>query len=187
MKKSSVLLLLLVLGLLLLVGCGAGAALPTETAVEDLAAAVGNDAEGAVSAAENDAEGPEGAVENGAEGAVSAAENFVEGAAADGQEAPAADDAGLALVGMWRNAGEYSEGRDFVETLTLNEDGSCTIHLDYQGADYQTLTGTYELEGGFLHTHLEDGQLNRSFRYTLDGRELILETDRKTVTYIKVD
>ena len=104
-------------------------------------------------------------------------------------EAPAEDGEAAALIGMWRNAGQYSEGRDFVETMTLNEDGSCTIHLDYQGEDYQTLSGSYEVKNGVLYTDLdtENGQMQRSFQYTLDGRELILQNEQKSVTYIRVD
>ena len=37
------------------------------------------------------------------------------------------------LPGVWVNAGQYSEGRDFVETLTVNADGTLRVHLDYQG------------------------------------------------------
>ena len=93
------------------------------------------------------------------------------------------------LIGVWRNAGQYTEGRDFVETLTLNEDGSCTVHLEYQGEDYQTLEGSYTVENGILSVDYRDqsGTVNRSFQYTRDGRELILKTEAKIVTYIKVD
>ena len=96
-------------------------------------------------------------------------------------ETPAEDGEAAALIGMWRNAGQYSEGRDFVETMTLNEDGSCTIHLDYQGEDYQTLSGSYEVKNGVLYTDLdtENGQMQRSFQYTLDGREMILQNEKK--------
>ena len=104
-------------------------------------------------------------------------------------EASAEDGEAAALIGMWRNAGQYSEGRDFVETMTLNEDGSCTIHLDYQGEDYQTLSGSYEVKNGVLYTDLdtENGRMQRSFQYTIDGRELILQNEQKSVTYIRVD
>ena len=104
-------------------------------------------------------------------------------------EAPAEDGEAAALIGMWRNAGQYSEGRDFVETMTLNEDGSCTIHLDYQGEDYQTLNGSYEVRDSVLYTDLDtgNGRVQRSFQYTLDGRELILQNEQKSVTYIRVD
>ena len=93
------------------------------------------------------------------------------------------------VIGVWRNAGQYSEGRDFVETLTLNEDGSCTVHLEYQGEDYQTLEGSYTVENGVLSVDYRDqsGSVSRSFQYTRDGRELILKTEAKTVTYLKVD
>ena len=93
------------------------------------------------------------------------------------------------VVGVWRNAGQYSEGRDFVETMTLDESGVCIVHLEYQGQDYQTLVGSYTVSEGTLCTEFAEGgeTIRRDFRYTRDGRELILENDSKTVTYIKVD
>ena len=93
------------------------------------------------------------------------------------------------VVGVWRNAGQYSEGRDFVETMTLDESGVCIVHLEYQGQDYQTLVGSYTVSEGTLCTEFAEGgeTIRRDFRYTRDGRELILQNDSKTVTYIKVD
>ena len=93
------------------------------------------------------------------------------------------------LVGTWRNEGQYNEGHDFVETMTLDAGGLCTVHLEYQGADYQTLEGTYIVSDGLLYTTLKTGNetVQRNFRYTLEGRELTLETNSKTVIYTKVD
>ena len=93
------------------------------------------------------------------------------------------------LTGVWVNAGQYSQGRDFVETLTLREDGAASVHLDYQGKDYQTLRGSYTVSEGVLSVTYADqsGSFSRSFQYTRDGRELILKTEAKTVTYIKID
>ena len=94
-----------------------------------------------------------------------------------------------AVFGVWRNAGQYQEGREFVETMTLDETGACEIQLDYQGEPYQTLRGTYYVMGEWLYTTLyDDGEeIHRDFLFTRDGRELILESESKTVTYIKVD
>lgn len=101
---------------------------------------------------------------------------------------PTADEQ-LALVGVWRNAGQYSEGRDFIETMTLDEGGICTVVLDYQGqAAYQTLTGVYFVLGGELSVTFSDagGGFTRSFRYTLDGNVLRLVNEEKTVEYIRI-
>lgn len=95
----------------------------------------------------------------------------------------------LVLVGSWRNEGQYSEGHEFVETMTLDRGGVCTIHLEYQGSDYQTLEGTYIVSDGMLYTALDDngGTVNRNFKYTLDGDTLLLESANKEVTYLRVD
>ena len=93
------------------------------------------------------------------------------------------------LVGVWRNEGQYAEGHEFVETMTLDEGGICTIHLTYQGADYQTLEGVYLVENGTLSVTLEgaDGSYERDYRYTLDGDTLVLENGEKTVTYLRAE
>lgn len=93
------------------------------------------------------------------------------------------------LVGVWQNQGQYSEGRDFVETMTLDEGGICTIHLEYMGADYRTLEGTYIVDNGMLYTEYDDNgeTVHRNFKYTLSGNILTLETETKTVQYIKID
>ena len=62
-----------------------------------------------------------------------------------------------APVGTWVNAGQYTEGRDFVETVTLRDDGSLSVHLDYRGEPYADLTGTWELEGEKLTFTMDDG------------------------------
>ena len=52
-----------------------------------------------------------------------------------------------APVGTWVNAGQYTEGRDFVETVTLRDDGSLSVHLDYRGEPYALpLLGRHQLK-----------------------------------------
>lgn len=89
------------------------------------------------------------------------------------------------LLGVWVNAGQYAEGRDFVETLSLSSDGTAVIHLDYQGRDYATLKGTFETQAGVLIIHLsENGQAyDRVYDYTLENGDLILTSEQKTVRY----
>ena len=89
-------------------------------------------------------------------------------------------------AGVWVNAGQYSEGRDFVETLTLNRDGSASVHLEYQGKDYATLEGTWTAEGGVLTVDFTDPNTrDRSYAYTLTETTLILTGDGKDVEYVR--
>ena len=88
------------------------------------------------------------------------------------------------LVGVWVNAGQYSEGRDFVETLTLNRDGTAIVHLEYQGADYATLEGTWTAAGDILSVDFADPNVrDRTYSYALSGTTLTLTGDGKDVTY----
>ena len=96
-------------------------------------------------------------------------------------EAPAA-----ALAGVWVNAGQYSEGRDFVETLTLNRDGTASVHLEYQGADYATLEGTWTAENGLLNVDFTDPNVrDRTYTYTLTETTLVLTGNGKDVEYVR--
>jgi hypothetical protein len=93
---------------------------------------------------------------------------------------------GPSLAGVWVNAGQYSEGRDFVETLTLNADGSAVVHLEYQGKDYATLEGTWTAENGVLNVDFTDPNTrDRSYTYTLTETGLILTGDGKDVEYVR--
>ena len=88
------------------------------------------------------------------------------------------------LVGVWVNAGQYSEGRDFVETMTLREDGSATVHLEYRGADYATLEGRWTAEGSVLNVDFADPNTrDRSYTYSLTGTTLTLSGSDKEITY----
>ena len=90
------------------------------------------------------------------------------------------------LCGVWINAGQSSEGRDFVETLTLRGDGSVTVHLDYRGADYATLEGSWTAENGVLNVDFTDPDTrDRSYLYTLKGTSLTLTGEEKTVEYVR--
>ena len=88
------------------------------------------------------------------------------------------------LTGVWVNRGQYTEGRDFVETMTLREDGTALIHLDYQGKDYATLEGRWTAINGMLSVTFRDGETkDRVYRYTLTDTTLTLTGDGKDVTY----
>ena len=90
------------------------------------------------------------------------------------------------LVGVWVNAGQYSDGRDFVETLTLNADGSAAVHLEYQGKDYATLEGTWTADGDTLAVDFTDPNTrDRSYTYVLTDRTLTLTGDGKDVEYVR--
>ena len=89
-----------------------------------------------------------------------------------------------ALTGTWVNAGQYADGKDFVETMILREDGTITVHLDYQGRDYATLEGTWQTEREVLTVDFTDPNVrDRTYTYTLSGDTLILAGDEKTVEY----
>ena len=88
-----------------------------------------------------------------------------------------------ALTGIWVNEGQYSEGHDFVETMTLLDDGTLLVHLDYQGSPYADLTGTWIAENGSLTFTLEDGTV-RVYEYRRSGIYLTLTGNGKTVEYI---
>ena len=92
----------------------------------------------------------------------------------------------LSLAGVWVNAGQYSEGRDFVETLTLNRDGTASVHLEYQGKDYATLEGTWTADGDTLSVDFTDPNTRgRTYTYTLTETGLILTGDGKNVEYVR--
>ena len=100
---------------------------------------------------------------------------------------PAGTDAlPAALCGVWVNWGQYSDGRDFVETLTLNRDGTAEVHLEYQGKDYATLTGTWSADGDTLSVDFTDPDTrDRTYTYTLTETGLILTGDGKNVEYVR--
>lgn len=93
---------------------------------------------------------------------------------------------GVALAGVWVNVGQYSEGRDFVETLTLNRDGTAVVHLEYQGRDYATLEGTWTATDDTLWVDFKDPNTrDRSYLYTLTENGLVLTGDGKDVEYVR--
>ena len=89
-----------------------------------------------------------------------------------------------ALTGTWVNEGQYTEGRDFVETMTLKEDGTALVHLDFQGKPYADLEGTYVLAEAdeMLIVTLSDGTV-RAYRFTLTDTTLSLVGNGKSVEY----
>ena len=90
------------------------------------------------------------------------------------------------LTGVWVNEGQYTQGKDFVETMTLQEDGTAVIHLDYQGRDYATLTGQWRADNGVLSvTFPGEDTRDRSYRYALTESTLTLTGDGKEVTYVR--
>jgi len=94
---------------------------------------------------------------------------------------------GPSLLGVWVNVGQYSEGRDFVETMTLREDGSVTVHLEYQGADYAALEGTWTAENGILAVDFTDPNTrDRVYSYSLTESTLTLSGDGKDVEYSRL-
>ena len=89
-----------------------------------------------------------------------------------------------ALAGVWVNAGQYSQGRDFVETLTLHEDGRAEVHLDYRGRPYADLAGSWTALGDTLNVDFSDPNArDRSYSYALTETTLTLTGSGKAVVY----
>ncbi len=105
-----------------------------------------------------------------------------------GQEQPAPTQAADRLLGTWENQGQYEEGKDFVETMTLSDDGSAIIHLEYQGSDYATISGAFTADETTLTVHITSTQepYDREYTYTLSGNQLELVGNGKTVNYVKL-
>ena len=109
-------------------------------------------------------------------------------AACGGAESPTASTAapGPGLAGVWVNAGQYTEGRDFVETLTLREDGTAEVHLDYQGKPYADLAGTWTAAGDTLSVDFTDPNTkDRTYSYALTETTLTLTGGGKDVEYVR--
>ena len=99
-------------------------------------------------------------------------------------EAPTAE--GPALAGVWVNAGRYSEGRDFVETLILNGDGTAKVHLDYRGEPYADLEGTWTADETTLSVDFTDPNTrDRSYTYALTETTLKLSGGGKDAEYVR--
>lgn len=92
------------------------------------------------------------------------------------------------IAAVWINAGQYSDGKDFVETMSLLSDGTAIIHMDYQGEDYETLFGTYTALQGVLTVTIDaDEPYRKVYQYDLDANILTLYGNEKTVTYRRSD
>ncbi len=90
------------------------------------------------------------------------------------------------LTGTWVNAGQYTEGRAFVETLTLTEEGGVLVQLDYQGKPYATLEGVWTIEGDVLSVDFADPETrDRVYTYAVTETSLTLTGEGKTVDYVR--
>lgn len=91
------------------------------------------------------------------------------------------------LVGTWVNGGTYENGREYRETMTVMEDGTVIVIMEYQGEYYSTLTGTYTLSGGCFSVTIdsEDEPYTTDYHYEVDGRQLTLTDNKGTYTYLR--
>ncbi len=90
-----------------------------------------------------------------------------------------------ALLGVWVSADEGE--RQMVETLYFYENGEMIIELDYQGAPYGTLYGTYSIDGHSLVCDITEGTAPYAvtYEYRIDGRMLILTDDDGPAEYLR--
>lgn len=102
-----------------------------------------------------------------------------------GESVSAQPPQGLAGVWVSASAGDL----DMVETITLTEDGTITVQCDYQGQDAGTISGVYHVDGERLIAEISQGTTpyTTEFRYTLDGRELILSDSSGDAHYLRND
>ncbi len=89
------------------------------------------------------------------------------------------------LAGTWTMSGEFAEETDYIETLTIDADGTICVQLDYRGEPYQTLTGTWYTEDRHLVVAITsvDEPYTMDYQYLVDGRTLTLQSDRGTYVY----
>ena len=89
------------------------------------------------------------------------------------------------LPGVWvsASAGE----RNMIETITFAEDGSLTVHLDYEGSDYSTVYGTYRVREGKLICDITEGTapFQKEYTFRIDGRELYLTDEDGEAHYLR--
>lgn len=103
----------------------------------------------------------------------------------DLQPAQFSDDPDIAAT--WVNGGTYTDGQDYVETMTLLPDGAAMITIEYQDS-FQTLTGTYTALNGTLTVRIDaDPPYDRVYQYERDANVLTLHSEDKTVTYRRSD
>lgn len=102
-----------------------------------------------------------------------------------GAEKPSAD-IPQELLGTWVSADGGGE-RQMVETITFSSDGSLTVHLDYQGSPYQTISGSFTVEGGTVHCSITEGTapFDVDYEFTVDGRELYLNSGDRSSHYLR--
>lgn len=91
------------------------------------------------------------------------------------------------LLGTWVNGGTYENGSEYRETMTVNDDGTVIVIMEYQGEYYSTLTGTYLLSGNCFSVTIEseDEPYTTDYHYAVDGRQLTLTDNKGTYTYLR--
>lgn len=96
------------------------------------------------------------------------------------------DDPDIAAV--WVNGGTTPDGEEYVETMTLLEDGRAIVSMQYQGSDYESLFGTYTALNSVLTVFIDDEvPYQQTYQYELDANVLTLYDSEKTVTYRRSD
>ena len=101
------------------------------------------------------------------------------------QESLAAEPIPQELPGVWVSASGGE--RDMIEMITFGEYGSLMVHLDYEGSDYSTVTGTYCIKGGKLVCDITEGTtpFQKEYTFRIDGRELYLTDEDGEAHYLR--
>lgn len=91
------------------------------------------------------------------------------------------------LLGTWINTGTYENGGAYEEILTVCDDGTVIVTLNYQGTYYTTLTGTYVLAANCFSVTIDsvDEPFSTDYHYAVDGRQLTLTDFKGTYTYLR--
>lgn len=89
------------------------------------------------------------------------------------------------LCSIWISASGGE--RNIIETMTFREDGTFSVHCDYNGANAGTISGVFHVEDNRLITNIQEGTApyTAEFEYKIDGRELYLTDDSGTAHYLR--
>lgn len=91
------------------------------------------------------------------------------------------------LLGTWINTGTYENGSQYEEILTVFDNGTVSVVLNYKGSYYTTLTGSYVLASNCFSVTIDSVEepFTTDYHYEVDGRQLTLTDFKGTYTYLR--